>query len=542
MPSSVISSGNSSMSKSSEGEELFRSASDELYKVFSDTTLDNDEKIAVLLDIGLQYFGLDTAIVNSITGTMGVVAAIASNVSMPLSSGMRVALDRTPDSKILSNDGHSANHQCAEDELSYQCDSHEMMVGCYISTALHTVNGPYGSVSFFSANSRQDEFDFFDLKILTLISNWLGYLLGNAEQIEFMANQNEHYKSLFASIPTVMFLCDSDGLIISASNQFAETIGVAADMVPGNVCSSYFDGVERGTVRKAIADGHAVQLPAKLIQAEGVSLEVELNISVKPIGTMRNIRMVIATDVSARNAALREATEQNRLLEKANEGLNQFAFVASHDLQEPLRKIQQFSSFLEEDLNEHMDADSKYHLDVIVESSQRMSQLIKDLLSLSKTSSIDPDMSSVCLNKLVATVVDELGPLVNETGACIEIDPLPTVQGNTPLLNQLFTNLLYNGIKYRSSERKLKLCVKMIEEGGNQFVNVVDNGIGFDMEDAQRIFEPFHRLHSAKDFEGTGIGLAICKAVCEKHGWNINARSVGNEGSTFSIQLATTAL
>jgi len=518
-------------------EEVFRTASDQLYRIFSNAALDNEQKLSSMLDLSLDYFGLDTAIISSITGSSSLIVVINSIGQEVLEAGVSLPLDKTPDSESILVDGHSANPNCEPGRYEYRSNSNRIDVGSYIATSLHTVNGPYGSVSFSSVNSRAKNFEEYDRKYLSLVANWLGYFLGNAEQIEFMEKQNEHYKTLFESIPTVMFLCDSDGLIISASQQFADTIGVELDMVPGNICSRYFDEHGNDAVRTAIAQGHAVQLPAMLLQTDKSSLEVEINISVKPIGTMRNIRMVIATDVSARNAALRETKDQNRLLEKANEGLNQFAFVASHDLQEPLRKIQQFSSFLEEDLVDQLDGDSKYHLDVIVKSSQRMSLLIKDLLALSKTSSVDPDMEPVSLNQLLESIENEIQPLLNEVGAVVEIGELPNVKGNVRLLGQLFTNLIFNGIKYRSENRSPKLHIDVKEENGHSHICVRDNGIGFDMENAQKIFEPFHRLHRAKDYEGTGIGLAICSAVCEKHGWSLSASSVLGEGSVFSINL-----
>jgi len=525
----------------SENEEIFRSASDELFKIFADATLGNELKVSGMLDVSLEYYGLDTAIISSITGATSVLTAMASTVAVTLPVGSAVALGSTPDKECIKANGHSAKQHCDLNEFEYRSDSHVVSVGSYIATTLGTINGPYGSVSFSSANARVHEFNEYDWKYLSLIANLLGCFLSNAEQIDFIEKQNEYYKSLFASIPAVMFLCDSDGLIISASDQFAKTVDQPLDAVPGHICMDYFDARERNAVRIAIAQGRAVQLPAKLLQKENHPLEVEINISVKPIGTMRNIRMVIANDVSARNAALREVTEQNQLLKKANEGLNQFAFVASHDLQEPLRKIQQFSSFLEEDLAHQLDNDSEYHLRVIVESSQRMSQLIKDLLMLSKTSSVDPEMMPICLNELVASVAIELEPLIKESGANLKLSELPKVQGNARLLGQLFTNLLSNSIRYRSADRDLELHVSMSRDKDQTFIHISDNGIGFDMNHVNKIFEPFHRLHRSKDLEGSGIGLAICSAVCQKHGWSIDASSDINVGSVFSINITHTS-
>ncbi len=521
----------------SDAANIFRSASDELYEILSNSDLFNDAKLNRILELALWYYRLDTAIISSVTGASAVISNITSLKSVPLSVGSLVKLDNTPDKECIFSDQLSAEHQCEAGVFEYVSDSENLPVGSFIASALHTVNGPYGSVCLMSEKPRAESFDEYDRKFISLISNWLGYFLGNAEQLEFMENQNEHYKTMFSSIPAVMFLCDADGLIVSSSDQFADTIGLPADMVPGKICLKYFDELEKKSVMEAIAQGHAVQLPAKLLRPDDLPLEVELNISLKPIGTMRNIRMVIATDVSARNEAFRAATEQNRLLEKANEGLNQFAFVASHDLQEPLRKIQQFSSFLEEDLEHALDNDSRYHLNVIVDSSQRMSQLIKDLLSYSRASSVDPEMAPVCLNKLLTSVVEELELAINESGAKVDIEDLPTVNGNSPLLRQMFTNLIFNGIKYRSAERSPVLCVRSEMIDNHNIISVSDNGIGFESSNAKRIFEPFHRLHSTKEYQGTGIGLAICSTVCEKHGWTITASSEEDKGSVFSIDL-----
>jgi len=362
-------------------------------------------------------------------------------------------------------------------------------------------------------------------------------LLGENEQLEFSSAQNDHYKTLFASVPAMMFLCDADGLIISSSNQFAHQIGTDVDDVPGKICINLFHPDDKNTVRQSILEGQSVCVPVKLLRQGQEELEVELSVSVKPIGTMQNIRMVIAADVSARNAAFRVVTEQNRLLEVANESLNQFAYVASHDLQEPLRKIQLFSDFLEEDLGDALGGDSKQHLDIIVNASQRMSALIEDLLEYSRTSSVDPDMGEVDLTALVNSTLSDLEHVIKDSNATVQVSKLPNVVGNEPLLRQLFTNLISNAIKYRNVTQSPVVQVFGNDEQGQQQVVVADNGIGFDSQYAKKIFEPFKRLHTTEQYKGTGLGLAICATVCEKHGWGISACDNEYGGSSFIMVL-----
>ena len=523
---------------SSESEEvLFHNASDALFQEFSSPEKTNREKLVGILELALAYFRLDTAVVSSITGDSFLVYEAISNVEFPLVEGDTLKLCDTPANNHFGKTSFYSFVQKESKDASYIIGSKTFSVLSYISSAVETVNGPFGSVCFSSQSTRPEDFTPLDERILVQVSGWLGCLLGANEQLEFASTQNEHYKTLFASVPAMMFLCDADGLIISSSDQFAREVGLSTDDVPGKMCNNFFHADDKNTVRQTISEGQGVCVPAKLLRKEQADLEVELSVCVKPIGTMQNIRMVIAADVSDRNAAFRAITDKNRLLETANESLNQFAYVASHDLQEPLRKIQLFSNFLEEDLGDALVGENKDHLDIIVNASQRMSALIEDLLHYSRASSVDPDMSTVDLTQLVNSVLSDLELLIKDNKASVTVSDLPTVTGNEPLLRQMFTNLVGNAIKYQNPGQSAVVQIFCNEENGQQQLVVADNGIGFDNQYAEKIFEPFKRLHTNEHFKGTGIGLAICATVCEKHGWTINASCKNEEGSTFTIGL-----
>ncbi len=510
-----------------------------VFQIFSDTSLSDDEKLGSILHLSLKHFDVELAIVSSITGPSYTVSRMASTGPTGVCVGDVLPVSETPANRYLDQHNSFAFNGLPMGEALPVLGKSKVEVHRYISAVVNTSNGPFGTVCFASQERSDTEFTDDDLAFVAQVAGWLGYLLGTSEQLELMDAQNAHYQSLFESVPAIMFLCDADGLIISASNHFAQQIGLDSDLVPGKMCLKFFHENDRKRVQGAIAHGVGDHIPAQLLTIDQSMLEVELNLRIKPIGAMQNVRMVIASDVSARNEAFRAAEEKNRLLEVANESLNQFAAVASHDLQEPLRKIQQFSHFIEEDLAATLSDENRYHLKVITDSTERMSKMITDLLYYSRTSASKPDMGLVDLNRLFASIENELDLATKEVGGSIRRKSLPTVSGNEPLLRQLFSNLLSNALKYRSPLRKPEVDIEWVNSADVRQIVIRDNGIGFDSAYADEMFELFSRLNNSSDYKGTGIGLAICATVCEKHGWRIEATGELNEGAVFTLSLPT---
>ncbi|GAB4024674.1 PAS domain-containing sensor histidine kinase [Spirosoma koreense] len=251
-------------------------------------------------------------------------------------------------------------------------------------------------------------------------------------------------------------------------------------------------------------------------------------------------------------AAINEELEQaNGLLLRSNENLQQFAYVASHDLQEPLRKIQQFGDLLK---TRYASASSEEHvyLDRMQSAANRMSILIRDLLNFSRLSTQRDTSDSVSLDEVVNAVVAELDLRIQESGASIQIDHLPTIAGDPMQLQQLFQNLIGNALKFHQPgfTPVIRITVRRVEAVdlpasvkpsriSRQYyrIDVRDNGIGFDEKYQDRIFQVFQRLHNRSEFAGTGIGLAICKRVAVTHGGDITASSQPGRGATFSVYL-----
>ena len=233
-------------------------------------------------------------------------------------------------------------------------------------------------------------------------------------------------------------------------------------------------------------------------------------------------------------------------LEKANKELDRFAFMASHDLQEPLRKIRAFSEILGEKHKDNFDADDKVNIERIQQSAIRLQELIKDILSFSKIAAAPLVVEKFSVAELVLQVLVDMDELLAEKNGKVIVGELPSLSVNPGLLKTVFFNLISNGIKYaKEGDPPIieisgdKNFAGTMNGKNSKFcrIYVKDNGIGFNQEYAEKIFEMFQRLHSRKEYPGTGIGLALCKKIVEKHGGFITALSKEKHGSTFIISL-----
>lgn len=257
--------------------------------------------------------------------------------------------------------------------------------------------------------------------------------------------------------------------------------------------------------------------------------------------------MAIAHDITEIVRANEKLQELNTELEKSNRELEQFAYVASHDLQEPLRKIQTFSELSERNL-ENPELLKKY-LNKVSTSAQRMTELIKAVLNYSRLSRTENVFEEVNLEQILNNIFIDLELLINEKKAIITYDPLPAVNGIPLQLHQLFLNLITNSLKFNDREPRINIGCKNVK--GSELSSTLalntnkdylllefsDNGIGFDQRFANKIFSIFQRLHNDRNFAGTGIGLALCKKIAETHEGTITVTSEVNKGTTFQIYL-----
>jgi two-component system, sensor histidine kinase and response regulator len=245
-------------------------------------------------------------------------------------------------------------------------------------------------------------------------------------------------------------------------------------------------------------------------------------------------RARIAGEVSKLNMALEQRNED---LVAANSDLEAFSHSVSHDLRMPLRHIQAYVAMIEETALSRLTADEQRRLKGVRDAAQRMSQLIDDLLSFSRIGRTSLRKLPVDMNGLVREVINELQPDIK--GRTIEwsLQQLPFISGDRALLRQVFCNLLANAIKYTRTRPAAHVQIFAVEQDEEVIVGVKDNGVGFDAAYSDKLFGVFQRLHSATDFEGTGVGLANVRRIVQRHGGRTWAESVLNEGATFYFSL-----
>lgn len=256
----------------------------------------------------------------------------------------------------------------------------------------------------------------------------------------------------------------------------------------------------------------------------------------------------IEAQVAARQLAEVALQQKMEQLARSNAELEQFAYVASHDLQEPLRKIETFGDRLKTKCSKDLSDRGVEYIDRMQNAAGRMRILIQDLLEFSRVSSKSQPFNPVNLQEIVSGVLSDLETRIEETQSSVIVGHLPTLDADALQMRQLFQNLIGNALKFRRSEEPLKIEITskslnvMQNNGKNKDVElcqitVADNGIGFEQKYTDRIFRVFQRLHSRSDYDGTGIGLAVCAKIAERHGGTITAEGILGQGATFIVTL-----
>jgi PAS domain S-box-containing protein len=246
--------------------------------------------------------------------------------------------------------------------------------------------------------------------------------------------------------------------------------------------------------------------------------------------------VAVVEDISARKQAQALLEERTRDLARSNADLEQFAYIASHDLQEPLRMVSSFTQLLERRYKGKLDESADEFIHFIIDGTQRMQRLINDLLIYSRVDTRGNPFRPVSVEDLLAQVTSNLQIAVEESGAQITHDPLPTIRVDQSQFIQLLQNLLGNAIKFHSSAPPhVHLSARLQEK--EWVFSVRDNGIGIDAQHYERIFVLFQRLHLHEEYPGTGIGLAVCKKIVERHGGRIWVESTPGQGSTFCFSI-----
>jgi light-regulated signal transduction histidine kinase (bacteriophytochrome) len=291
---------------------------------------------------------------------------------------------------------------------------------------------------------------------------------------------------------------------------------------------------ERERVRRGEID--AARFEKRYLKQDGSTVWVELAIALVRKDGKPEYEIAIFDDITERKhaeAALHHAHDE---LKRSNAELAQFAYVASHDLQEPLRMVSSYTQLLARRYGDKLDGDAREFMAYVVDGAARMKQLIEDLLAYSRVGTRGREFKPVAVEASLRRAIMNLKSAIDEPGASVSFDAMPTLEGDEVQLAQLFQNLIGNALKFRSASVP-RIHVSAEEKDGGWEFAVSDNGIGIEQEYFERIFMVFQRLHYKGEYPGTGIGLAICKKVVERHGGRIWVESKPGEGSSFRFTL-----
>jgi PAS domain S-box-containing protein len=359
-----------------------------------------------------------------------------------------------------------------------------------------------------------------------------------------LARMEGRYRGLLEAAPDAMVVVNPGGEIVLLNVQAEKQFGYSRDELVGQKVKNI---IPEGFAERLVADalrsaedalaqqiGTGIELTAR--RKNGSNFPIELMLS--PLESAEGILVTAAIrDITTRKKAEANLLDKVEELNRSNEELGQFAYIASHDLQEPLRMVASYTQLLSRRYKGKLDADADEFIAFAVDGASRMQRLIQDLLTYSRVGTKGQDMLDVSSEDALQQALINLRGAIEDSGALVTHDPLPAVLADEMQLVQLFQNLVGNAIKYQSPGIP-KVHISASRNGPNKWVfSVKDNGLGIDPQYFEKIFGMFQRLHKREEFAGTGIGLAICKKIVERHGGSISVESEPGNGSTFQFAL-----
>ncbi|MEO8754152.1 MAG: ATP-binding protein, partial [Casimicrobiaceae bacterium] len=360
-----------------------------------------------------------------------------------------------------------------------------------------------------------------------------------------LAQMEGRYRGLLEAAPDAMVVVDQDGEIVLLNRQAEKQFGYHRDELVGLPVKNL---IPEGFAERLLADGRRSAADA-LAQQIGTGIELTgrrkdggefpIELMLSPLESRDGILVTAAIrDITTRKAAEAELLLNVQELNRSNEELGQFAYIASHDLQEPLRMVASFTQLLARRYKGKLDADADEFIMFAVDGASRMQRLIQDLLSFSRVGTKGRELLEISSEQSLQHALANLRGAIEASGARVTQDPLPMVMADETQLIQLFQNLVGNAVKYQDSGAPLVHVSAAASGDGRWVFAVKDNGLGIDPQYFEKIFGMFQRLHKREEFAGTGIGLAICKKIVERHGGSISVTSEPGQGSTFSFALA----
>jgi PAS domain S-box-containing protein len=360
-----------------------------------------------------------------------------------------------------------------------------------------------------------------------------------------LAQMEGRYRGLLEAAPDAMVVVNQKGEIVLLNVQAEKQFGYSRDELVGqkvkNIIPQGFAERLVADALRSVEDALAQQIGTgiELTGRRKDSSEFPIEIMLSPLESAEGILVTAAVrDITTRKTAEANLLNKMEELNRSNEELGQFAYIASHDLQEPLRMVASYTQLLSRRYKGKLDSDADEFIAFAVDGASRMQRLIQDLLAYSRVGTKGRDLLDISSEEALQQALINLRGAIEEKGALVTHDPLPAVVADDMQLIQLFQNLVGNAIKYQNAGIP-KVHISASRNGSKKWTfSVKDNGLGIDPQYFEKIFGMFQRLHKREEFAGTGIGLAICKKIVERHGGSISVESQPGQGSTFRFALA----
>jgi PAS domain S-box-containing protein len=381
---------------------------------------------------------------------------------------------------------------------------------------------------------NQEHFD-----LMKFISTQVALAIERKLDQQRIADALEYNKTLINSSSLGITTYDVAGKCILANESMARILGTTREKI---MEENYYDipawktnGL-LGSAVEAVASGNETRREVHTINGAGE--EVWMDCRFTPFYSNGEPHLLLSVD----DITLSKQAEVNMemyaaRLEQSNRDLQEFAYIASHDLQEPLRKVLAFGDRLANKYSDVIDETGRDYLRRMREASQRMQTLINDLLTFSRVTTRAQPFARVDLDELARDVVSDLELQIDRTQGTVELSRLPIIEADPTQMHQLLQNLINNALKFHQVGKAPHVWISAENTTSTCKIFVKDDGIGFDEQYLDRIFKPFQRLHNRQEYEGSGMGLAICRRIVERHGGEITAHSVLNRGATFVVTL-----
>jgi PAS domain S-box-containing protein len=376
------------------------------------------------------------------------------------------------------------------------------------------------------------------IEVMSQVGVQLGRIVERSRAAEALRISQAQFAGIIAISSDAIVSVDEEQRIVLYNHGAEQIFGHAAGEVLGQpieiLIPERFRDAHHLHVRRFAAEPVAARRMGERQQIMGLrksgeTFPADASISKLDVGGQR-IFTAVLRDVTERVRAEQE-------LERSNAELEQFAYVASHDLQEPLRMVASYTQLLARRYGDRLDEDAREFISFAVDGVSRMQALINDLLAFSRVGTRSGKTEPVRVDAVLDRVLANLGATIADSEAGITRDPLPVVTADAAQLGQVFQNLIANAIKFRKPDERPRIHISAERDAQGWVFSVADNGIGIEKQYAERIYVLFQRLHSRVDYPGTGIGLAICKKIVERHGGRIWFDSLPGRGTTFHFSL-----